>query len=173
MLLKTVLPFGLMGLFMSAYFSAILSTTDSSLMAASGNAVSDIFGRFFRLNDRQELGFSQAATLIIGIIAISIAASMENVLEIMLLSYSFMVSGLFIPILTGIFLKRPDALAAMSAMLGGGLFTLGLTLSGITLPLGLDPIIFGLSASLFIYFTIWLMPLEKLKTVMNLQNKKR
>ncbi|MBR9997547.1 MAG: sodium:solute symporter family protein [Cyclobacteriaceae bacterium] len=165
MLLKTVLPFGLMGLFMSAYFSAILSTADSCLMAASGNAVSDIFGRFIKLNEKQELGFSQVATGVIGILAISIAASMENVLEIMLLSYSFMVSGLFIPIITGMFLKKPDAPAAMAAMLGGGIFTLVLTVLEISLPFGLDPIIFGLSASLIIYLSIWLLPYEKIKLV--------
>ncbi len=168
LLLKTILPFGLMGLFMSAYFSAILSTADSCLMAASGNAVSDIFGRLIKINDKQELGFSQIATLIIGIIALLIAASMENVLEIMLMSYSFMVSGLFIPIITGIFVKRPNALAAMLAMLGGGAITLTLTIMDILLPFGLDPIIFGLSASLVIYFTIWLIPYQKL----NLENKK-
>lgn len=171
-LLKTVLPFGLMGLFMSAYFSAILSTADSCLMAASGNAVSDIFGSFLNLNDKQELGFSQVATLVIGILAITIAASMENVLEIMLLSYSFMVSGLFIPILTGIFVKKPDALAAMAAMLGGGILTLLLTIVEWDLPFGLDPIIFGLSVSFITYFSIWLVPYQKIKLLSNLMNKK-
>jgi solute:Na+ symporter, SSS family len=172
MLLKTILPFGLMGLFMSAYFSAILSTADSCLMAASGNAVSDIFGRYFRLDERQELGFSQVATLAIGVLAIIIAASMENVLEIMLLSYSFMVSGLFIPILTGIFLKKPDTVAAISAMLFGGISTLFLTISGFSLPLDLDPIVFGLAGSLIVYLSIWLLPWEKLKPALNFQTKK-
>ena len=46
MLLRTVLPVGLMGIVMSAYFSAILSTADSCLMASSGNVVSDIIGHF-------------------------------------------------------------------------------------------------------------------------------
>ena len=36
LLLKTILPIGLMGVMMSVYFSAILSTADSCLMAASG-----------------------------------------------------------------------------------------------------------------------------------------
>ncbi len=162
LLLKTILPFGLMGLFMSAYFSAILSTADSCLMAASGNAISDIFGRFFRITDKRELGISQIATLIIGIIALVIAASMENVLEIMLMSYAVMVSGLFIPILTGIFLKRPDPLGAMMAMLGGGFLTLYLTAIQIELPYELDPIIFGLSASLLLYLILWILPYRKL-----------
>jgi SSS family solute:Na+ symporter len=45
-LLATVLPVGLMGLMLSSYFSAILSTADSCLMAASGNIVTDIIAKF-------------------------------------------------------------------------------------------------------------------------------
>jgi SSS family solute:Na+ symporter len=45
-LLATILPMGLMGLMLSSYFSAILSTADSCLMAASGNIVTDIIAKF-------------------------------------------------------------------------------------------------------------------------------
>ncbi|MBC7197019.1 MAG: sodium:solute symporter family protein, partial [Deferribacterales bacterium] len=44
LLLTHIFPVGLMGLLMSAYFSAIMSTADSCLMAASGNFVTDIAG---------------------------------------------------------------------------------------------------------------------------------
>lgn len=46
LLLRSVLPVGLMGLMISAYFSAIMSTADSCLMAASGNFVTDILSFF-------------------------------------------------------------------------------------------------------------------------------
>ena len=36
-LLKTMLPVGFLGIVLSAYFSAIMSTADSCLMASSGN----------------------------------------------------------------------------------------------------------------------------------------
>jgi SSS family solute:Na+ symporter len=45
-LLATVLPVGLMGLMLSSYFSAILST-DSCLMAAS-EIVTDIIAKFLK-----------------------------------------------------------------------------------------------------------------------------
>ncbi|MEZ5057078.1 MAG: sodium:solute symporter family protein [Saprospiraceae bacterium] len=45
LMLRTILPVGLMGLMLSAYFSAIMSTADSCLMAASGNVVTDILRR--------------------------------------------------------------------------------------------------------------------------------
>jgi SSS family solute:Na+ symporter len=49
-LLATILPIGLMGLMLSSYFSAILSTADSCLMAASGNIVTDIIAKFSKKN---------------------------------------------------------------------------------------------------------------------------
>ncbi|MEA3444175.1 MAG: sodium:solute symporter family protein, partial [Bacteroidota bacterium] len=47
-LLNKVLPVGLIGLMLSAYFSAILSTADSTLMAASGNVQTDILQKIFK-----------------------------------------------------------------------------------------------------------------------------
>ncbi|HUU00382.1 MAG TPA: sodium:solute symporter family protein [Myxococcota bacterium] len=48
MLLRTVLPTGLMGIVLASYFSAVLSTADSCLMASSGNLVTDVVGFFDR-----------------------------------------------------------------------------------------------------------------------------
>jgi len=151
LLLRHILPAGLMGLMMSAYFSAILSTADSCLMACSGNIVSDILQRFLRMDYRHELRISQLATLAIGVLALVIGLFMENVLSLMLYSYAFMVSGLFIPLLFALYGKKPNANAALASMLAGGLLTLGLTFWDIDLPLGLDPIAYGLLLSVMAY----------------------
>ena len=158
-LLKTVLPVGLMGLMMSAYFSAIMSTADSCLMAASGNIVTDIIDRVWPglKDDKRDLRRSQIATLVIGIVAIVIASSMENVLELMLYSYAFMVSGLFIPIIGGLYWKKSTPQAALWAMLIGGGTTLALILSGVELPLKLDANVFGISASALIFIVLTLL----------------
>lgn len=42
LLLKSVLPVGFLGIVLSAYFSAIMSTADSCLMASSGNLLTDV-----------------------------------------------------------------------------------------------------------------------------------
>lgn len=164
MLLSTILPVGLMGLMMSAYFSAILSTADSCLMAASGNLVSDILEKFFPLKRSQSMHISQLATLSIGILALLLASQMSNVLNLMLYSYAFMVSGLFVPILAALFLKRKHPLAALAAMIGGGSTTLILTLADTALPWSLDPNIFGLTISLLIFLSINYLKNSKLKT---------
>ncbi|XOV95346.1 MAG: sodium:solute symporter [Bacteroidota bacterium] len=153
LLLRTVLPVGLTGLMMSAYFSAVLSTADSCLMASSGNLVTDIIG-FEGTDTRRFLKLSQFFTLVIGVLALLLASFMQSVLELMLYSYAFMVSGLFIPVLAGLFLKRHNANAAFYSMLMGGITTISLILMDIDLPLGLDANIYGILMSLITFLTL-------------------
>jgi SSS family solute:Na+ symporter len=157
-LLSTVLPPGIMGLMMSAYFSAVLSTADSCLMAASGNLTTDIFGRSLRAkDDKFVMRVSQLFTLFIGVIALIIALQMTNVLELMLYSYAFMVSGLLVPIIAGLFWNMRYPLAAMASMIIGGATTALLSLMELSLPFGLDPNFFGVFASLAVFLLIYKM----------------
>ena len=153
LLLRTVLPVGLMGLMMSAYFSAIMSTADSCLMAASGNVLTDIMDGIkpIKRSDKSVLRLSQILTFVIGVLALLLALSMQNVLQLMLYSYAFMVSGLFIPLLGAFFWKKSHPIAAFWAMLIGGGTTLYLTIAQYELPFGLDPNIFGITASLIVF----------------------
>ncbi len=149
MLLRTVLPIGLMGIMMSAYFSAILSTADSCLMAASGNVVSDIINYFKRIDHESDtfIRFSQITTFIIGAGAIVVSSTMESVLELMLYSYAFMVSGLFVPVIGALYWKKSSSAGAIAAMILGGATTVLLQELFESLPLGLDPNVFGISVS--------------------------
>lgn len=155
-LLSTVLPAGLMGLMMSAYFSAVLSTADSCLMAASGNLSTDIFGKWLRRwKESKAMRISQLFTLLIGVVALFIALQMTNVLELMLYSYAFMVSGLFVPILAGLFWNATSANAALTSMLCGGGVTAGLSYFAISLPWDLDPNFFGVLFSLAAFLLVY------------------
>ncbi len=145
--LRSILPVGLMGLMLSAYFSAIMSTADSCLMAASGNFSTDILGFFKSKRKYDTIKNSQIITLVIGAVAVLLATHMQNVLELMLYSYAFMVSGLLVPVLGMLILKKPSATAAMAAMIGGGTTTLVLILSQVKLPYDLDANFFGIAVS--------------------------
>jgi len=157
LLLRTILPIGLMGVMMAAYFSAIMSTADSCLMAASGNLTTDILGHFKGKLSKLNIKYSQIITLIIGISAVLLATNMQNVLELMLYSYAFMVSGLLVPVIGTLTVKKPSPLAAIMAMIFGGGTTLTLILLNIELPFGLDANFFGIiiSSSMFIIFQIY------------------
>ena len=148
LLLKTVLPVGLLGIVLSAYFSAIMSTADSCLMAASGNILTDVLRKHDSPNS---LRFSQLLTFLIGAIALLLALKMTSVLELMLHSYSFMVSGMIVPVLAALFTKTPNARAALIAMIVGGTSTLTLIIGGFELPWKLDANIFGIALSTVAY----------------------
>jgi SSS family solute:Na+ symporter len=155
-LLNSVLPIGLLGIMLSAYFSAILSTADSCLMAASGNVQTDILGKIFKFktDTKSLLRSSQFITLGIGILALLLASVMTNVLELMLYSYAFMVSGLFVPILVALYGSKPNPNAAIAAMILGGSTTVTLVIANVKLPFDLDANIFGIITSAIIYFAV-------------------
>lgn len=178
LLLRTVLPVGLMGLMMSAYFSAIMSTADSCLVAASGNVTTDILEKVFKLKVAPHIliRWSQGVTLLLGIVALLLASTMETVLDIMLYSYAVMVSGLLIPVLGGLYWQKSSSAGALGAIIVGGGMTLVLTAipeinriygydAWFTMPFGLDPIIFGISAALIVFVLLsYLVPGRKNKT---------
>jgi SSS family solute:Na+ symporter len=152
LLLKHVLPAGLMGVMLSAYFSAIMSTADSCLLAASGNFVTDILG----LKDLSPntIKYSQIITLVVGASAILLATTMQSVLGLMLLSYSFMVSGLLVPVLGILFHKKKKPKAALWSMLVGGFTTLILTFLKVEIPYGFDPILIGILFSSIVFVAV-------------------
>ena len=161
MLLRSILPVGLLGLMLSSYFSAILSTADSCLMAASGNVMTDILKPFLKkeFTPKQELRASQIFTLLIGAVAMLLASQMQNVLELMLYSYAFMVSGLFIPVIGGLYWRKSNAVAALWSMILGGATTIYLILNGnkflgLQLPKELDANIYGISISLITFISL-------------------
>jgi solute:Na+ symporter, SSS family len=151
LLLKTVLPVGLLGLVISAYFSAIMSTADSCMMASSGNILTDVLRKH---QSKGSLKYSMFLTFLIGATALFLAWRMENVLELMLHSYSFMVAGMFVPVLVALISKRPSPPAALASMVTGGVVSLGLIIWGIDLPLGLDPIVFGIFGAALVYMLV-------------------
>ena len=125
-----------------------MSTADSCLMAASGNILTDVLRKH---QSKRGLIYSQMLTLLIGVLALLMALRMTSVLELMLHSYAFMVSGMFIPVLAALFTKNPNSLAALASMIVGGITTLSLIFSGMNLPLELDANIFGIGASFMTY----------------------
>jgi SSS family solute:Na+ symporter len=154
LLLRSILPVGLMGLMMSAYFSAIMSTADSCLMAASGNLTTDILGFFKKNKTLNGVRNSQIVTLMIGVIAVVLATHMQNVLELMLYSYSFMVSGLLVPVVGMLVLKNPSSLAAIVSMVLGGSTTLILIILELELPVNLDPNFFGICIAILSFVAV-------------------
>ena len=164
LLIKTALPVGVTGLLIAAYFSAIMSTADSCLMASSGNFVSDILKRYVchGLSAAGQMRLSHVVTLVIGLAAIVIASRFEKVLGVILFAYSFMVSGLFVPTVGAYFWRRSSATGALYGMLAGGTVTLSLKTGLVPTPAfladtGLDPTLYGLVVSAVVFVVLSLL----------------
>lgn len=164
-LIRDTLPVGVTGIVIASYFSAIMSTADSCLMASSGNFVNDIIERYVAKNisPRTSIRLSMVATLVIGTLSVVLALQFDTVLNAILYAYSFMVSGLFVPTLGAYFWKKASSAGALAGMLAGGISTLLLLTKTIELPgrvaeTGLDGSVYGiiLSAIAFVWFSILL-----------------
>jgi SSS family solute:Na+ symporter len=171
MLIRDILPAGVTGIVIAAYFSSIMSTADSCLMASSGNIVNDVLQRYIFKNSGEKtvMVLSQIVTLIIGITAIVIASSFQQVLEAILYAYAFMVSGLFVPTLGAYFWKKSSSSAALWAMLGGGGLTLLLLTNVVTLPqwiakVGLSESFYGMLFSAIIFVPLSLLRPDRSRT---------
>jgi SSS family solute:Na+ symporter len=158
MLIKHTLPVGVMGMVIAAYFSAIMSTADSTLMASSGHLVTDLIQRYRRtpLTGRRLMRLSQAATLGLGLLALLFAAQFRTVLDAIMYAYGFLVSGLFFPTLGAFFWRRGSSAGALAGMLAGGGLTVVLQLWNPDLG-GYDPTAFGLALSAMVYIAVSLL----------------
>jgi SSS family solute:Na+ symporter len=158
MLIRDILPVGITGIVVASYFSAIMSTADSCMLASSGNFVNDIIERIdkVKLNNKQSIRLSMIITFLIGVAAVLLAAQFNKVLDAILYAYSFMVSGLLVPTLGAYFWKKGSSRGALISMLGGGCLTLLILTGLIKLPskiadIGLDASIYGIVLSLILF----------------------
>jgi solute:Na+ symporter, SSS family len=156
LLIRDVLPVGIAGIVAASYFSAIMSTADSCLMASSGNFTNDLLQRYVikKPGEKKMMAVSQGVTLVIGLLALLIAISFSSVLDAILHTYSFMVSGLLVPTLGAYFLRRSSSTAAFWSMLSGGSTTLAMQVFHLELPLGLDQTLAGILVSALVFFLI-------------------
>lgn len=159
MLIRDVLPIGVTGIVVASYFSAIMSTADSCLIASSGNIVGDIVGRHLHkgMSPDSQIRWSQGVTLTVGAVAIGLASGLEEVLDAILYAYEFLVAGLFVPTLGAYFWPRSGRRGAVAAMIGGGGTTLALLLGGVELPWWLPAGLAGILVSALLFVPISLL----------------
>ncbi len=158
MLIGEVLPVGIAGVVVASYFSAIMSTADSCLIASSGNIVGDVIHRHLwpRASERALIRLSQWVTLGVGVLAVWmawVAAGHGDVLTAILYAYSFLVSALFVPTLGAYFWSRSSTVGAFGAIIAGGTCTIALLAADLDLPLGLHPTAFGILLSTLVFVT--------------------
>lgn len=140
------LPKWAAGIVVVAALSAILSTADSLLSAASSHFMNDVFIPYFAKgtdpNSRRLLTVSRLFTIIGGFAAVVFSLSIPSILDAAMYSYYVYTGGVFCPIVFGVFWKRTNKQGAIAGLVVGSLFTI-LSLLGFISIAGIPGEMFG------------------------------
>jgi SSS family solute:Na+ symporter len=101
------------------------------------------------------LRLSRILTAVVGFGSVAFALYVPQVIDSILLAYSFMVAGLFFPTLGALFWRRVSGTAAFWSVVGGGGTTVVLTVAHVAVRL--DPVFYGLAVSgaVLVILTFW------------------
>lgn len=173
-----LLPVGLGGLVLAAAVAAMMSTASGAHIAAATVARTDVvpyvrswFGAAQRANSERAAGNpehdvarSQVWVLGLGLVAITLAIVVQDVVAALTIAYDILVGGLLVAILGGLIWKRGTGLGAAASMVAGTIATLAtmifLEVTGEQPYDGVyanEPIYFGLIASAAVYVVISLL----------------
>jgi SSS family solute:Na+ symporter len=114
------LPPLLATLFIAALASALMSTSDSSILAGA-SVVTENIVPFFRPNagDVQKLRWTRIGVVVIGVISVGIAVAISNIYRLATISWSLLLVGLFVPFACGMYWRKANRSGAIAGFLGG------------------------------------------------------
>lgn len=140
-------------LFAGALVSAILSTIDSALLAASSLVCENLVGSIRPgLSSRVKLRVSRVGVVIGGLVAYGLARGSDSVFGLVEEASAFGSSGIFIVVTFGLFTRFGGPFAALAALLCGAGVWCGGYYSGV-LPY---PYVTSLAAAMVAYFVVGL-----------------
>lgn len=159
-LIIAVLPAWLGAILVAAILAAIMSTADSLLIAGTSHVTNDfyrkIMGRDPDGDSKRTLVIARVWTVILGVGALAFALAVPGIIEMLALAYTMFASGIFVPVIGGLFWSRATTPGAVSAIavgsVAGLLGSLGVLDYG-----GVPDIAVGGLCSLLAFVTVSLM----------------
>lgn len=111
-------PSGIKGLVITGIFAAIMSSADIAILTASANVTRDIYQRYInpKAKDRTIVRLGTVSSLFIGGISLLFAWLNPDIMDILLITFTFLSAGLFIPTFFGFFWRRASIKAAFYSM---------------------------------------------------------
>src|SRR5262245_48995982 len=146
-------PVGLKGLMVIGILSAVMSVASISVLTASANYARDIHQRYLRPNiaPAAMLRIGTFASLGAGVLALLMAWTMRDIIDILQFGFTINSAGLFLPTIAAIFSKRIPAHAAFWSTLASLVTVIGWRLAaGAGGIFAIDPLWPGLAVSLFL-----------------------
>jgi SSS family solute:Na+ symporter len=150
-------PAAVGGIGLAAVFSAELSAADAVLFMLTTSLAQDFYKRFMNqgATDRQVLRVTRITAVIAGALGVIVAIIAADVVNALSIFYTLMAVGLFVPILAGLFTKRPSSAGALAAIVTGVIIVVGLQLGtrGASVA-GLTPAMLGLFGAFAAYAAV-------------------
>ncbi len=106
---------------LAALFSAEVSSADAILFMLSTSLSRDLYKRFGNpaASDGQVLKVARLAALAGGALGVVFAILLESVINALTIFYTLLSVGLFVPVVAGLYTRRPGVPEAMSAIVTG------------------------------------------------------
>jgi SSS family solute:Na+ symporter len=108
-------------IFIAALCSALMSTSDSSLLAGASvvteNLIPVIIGK--KLGDKASLFWTRGMVVVDGVIGIIIALAAAVIYELGVVAWTLLLVGMFAPFAFGMYWKKANQTGAVAAYLGG------------------------------------------------------
>ncbi|ASJ03745.1 sodium transporter [Thermococcus profundus] len=110
-------------IFVAAVLAAIMSTADSLLSAATSHIVKDFYeGLVGKAGDEKKLlRLSMLTTIVVGLLSLGAALAIQGIVELLIYSYDVYTSGVFVPLVLGLYWKRVTKEGALAGMVAGSL----------------------------------------------------
>jgi len=123
--MKEFMPFWASAFALAAIFSAEVSAADAVLYMITTSFTKDLYKTFIKpeTSDEELLKMSRIVTVAAGILGISIALLLPNIITALSIFYSLMSVSLTAPLLFGLFSRRPSTKAAFICAIAGVLTT--------------------------------------------------
>lgn len=123
--MKEFMPFWASAFALAAIFSAEVSAADAVLYMITTSFTKDLYKTFIKpdISDEALLKMSRIVTVVAGILGVSIALILPNIITALSIFYSLMSVSLTAPLLFGLFSKRPTTAAAFICAVSGVLTT--------------------------------------------------
>lgn len=112
-------PSGLRGLVLVGVICAIISSTDILILVGAANLCNDIYQRHINpgAGGKKLLHMNTGASILVGLAAAVLGWRSNNIIDILLVSYTINAAGLFLPVVGAFFWRRSCAAAAFASML--------------------------------------------------------
>ncbi|OUO93501.1 hypothetical protein B5F39_07325 [Cloacibacillus sp. An23] len=108
------------GIMFAAVVAAIISTADSILLLAAATFSNDVYAKFRKVSDQEQLKVSRIATVVIGVASVALSFFMEDaILFIQAKSVTLMGSAMAMLTIVGVMWKRANKAGAVACMVCG------------------------------------------------------